>query len=121
MVGKDSTYTSFDAGTRTIVSHNCAGMCVGPAAGAESDGDLDAPRPAAAATGAARPDGAAPADEAVLARPAATSPRHLLDSPSTSVSATLSNSSSIASEKNDEPKATGVAAELVSKLAPGPA
>ena len=89
------------------------------AAGAESDGDLDAPRPGAAATGAARPDGAAPADEAGAARPAATSPRHLLDSPS--VSATLSNSSSIASEKNDEPKATGVAAELVSKLAPGPA
>ena len=91
------------------------------AAGADSDGDLDAPRPGAAATGAARPDGAAPADEAGAARPAATSPRPLLDSPSTSVSATLSNSSSIASEKNDEPKAPGVAAEFVSKLAPGPA
>ena len=81
------------------------------AAGAESDGDA-VERDATAA---------APADEAGAARPAATSPRHLLDSPSTSVSATLSNSSSIASEKNDEPKATGVAAELVSKLAPGPA
>ena len=88
------------------------------AAGADSDGDLDAPRPGAAATGSTRPDGAAPADEAGAARPAATSPRPLLDSPSTSVSATLSNSSSIASEKNDEPKAPGVAAELVSKLAP---
>ena len=91
------------------------------AAGADSDGDLDAPRPGSAATGAARPDGAAPNDEAGAARPAATSPRPLLDSPSTSVSATLSNSSSIASEKNDEPKAPSVAAELVSQLAPGPA
>ena len=86
------------------------------AAGADSDGDLDAPRPSATAAGAARPDGADPADDAGAARPAATSPRPLLDSPSTSVSATLSNSSSIASEK-DEPKApAGVAAELVSKL-----
>ena len=85
------------------------------AAGAESDGDEpDATRP-----GAASPDGEAAAGPA--RRPAAASPaapaadgRPLLDSPS--VSATLSNSSSIASEKNDEPKAPGVAAELVSKL-----
>ena len=84
------------------------------AAGADSDGDFDAPRP-----GAASPNGEAAAGPA--RRPAAASPaapaadgRHLLDSPS--VSATLSNSSSIASEKNDEPKAPGVAAELVSKL-----
>ena len=85
------------------------------AAGAESDGDAVEVDATGAEAGAARPDGAAPADDAVLARPAK-SPRHLLDSPSTSVSATLSNSSSIASEKNDEPKAPGVATELVSKL-----
>ena len=47
------------------------------AAGADSDGDLDAPRPGAAATGAARPDGAAPADEAGAARPAADLPAAL--------------------------------------------
>ncbi len=80
------------------------------AAGAESDGDAVEVDATGAEAGAARPDGAAPADDAVLARP-----RHLLDSPSASVSATLSNSSSIASEK-DEPKPPGVAAELVSKL-----
>ena len=93
------------------------------AAGAESDGDAE---PDATRPGAASPNGEAAAGPA--RRPAAASPaapaadgRPLLDSPSTSASATLSNSSSIASEKNDEPKATGVAAELVSKLAPGPA
>ena len=93
------------------------------AAGAESDGDAE---PDATRPGAASPDGEAavgPAHRPVAASPAAPAAdgRPLLDSPSTSVSATLSNSSSIASEKNDEPKATGVAAELVSKLAPGPA
>ena len=93
------------------------------AAGADSDGDgvPDATRP-----GAASPDGEAavgPAHRPVAASPAAPAAdgRPLLDSPSTSASATLSNSSSVASEK-DEPKApAGVAAELVSKLAPGPA
>ena len=83
------------------------------AAGADSDGDLDAPRPGAAATGAARPDGAAPADEAGAARGRRRRPRGpcwTRRRPQCSAAATLSNSSSIASEKNDEPKAPGVLA-----------